>query len=113
MIGFQVSLNGKQVCTAAVGETGVLTAMVTWVVRSAPDVAEPSELSFAVGGLNGDAHLEWPVPRKLQVGDEVVIKIVTTEAPDLPSCTKRDDKALAEAQERKYYERLKAKYEGS
>ena len=112
MIGFRMSLNGKHLCTAAVGETGVLSAMVTSVSRSASGVTEPADLSFAVGGLSGEEQVEWAVPHKLQVGDEVFIKIVTTEAPDPPARTQRDDRALVEAEERKYYERLKAKYEG-
>jgi hypothetical protein len=112
MLGFQVSLNGKQFCTAAVGETGVLNAMVTWVSRSAPGVLEPSDLRVQVGGLNGGEQMEWAVPRNLQIGDEVFIKVVITEAPDPPTRTQRDDRALVEAEERNYYERLKAKYEG-
>ena len=84
MIAFQVSLNGKKLC-----------------------------MSLAIGGLTGDQHFEWDVPRELQVGDEVLIKIVATEAPDPPSRTKRDDKSFAEAEERKYYDHLKAKHESN
>ena len=111
MIGFEVSLNGKRLCTAAAGEKGVLTAMVSWVLRTAEGVTQPSELRLEVGGLADDAHLRWPSPRKLDVGDEVVVKIVETTRPDPPARVERDDRTFVEAEERKYYERLKAKYE--
>jgi hypothetical protein len=113
MIGFKVSLNGKRLYTAAAGARGVMTACVTWVFREAPGVRNRSDLSLQVGGLAKDAHLNWASPRKLKVGDKVVVTIVDTKKPDPPSRTKRDDAALVEASERQYYERLKAKYEPS
>ena len=112
MIGFEVTLNGQRLCTASAGETGVLTAAVTWVLRTAPGVKEPSDLRLEVGGLAKGAHLHWPAPRKLSVGDEVLVRIVETTHPDPPAETARNDRAFVEAEERKYYERLKLKYEG-
>jgi hypothetical protein len=111
MIGFRISLNGKRLHTAAAGERGVLTACVTWVFREAPGVRNRSDLTLEVGGLAKDAHLDWPSPRKLKVGDRVMVTVVDTIRPDPPSRTRRDDPALVEASERRYYERLKAKYE--
>jgi hypothetical protein len=112
MIGFEVDLNGTRLCTASAGETGVLSAIVTWVQRSAPGVPEPSELSLAVGGLAKGTQLEWVSQRKLAVGDEVLVKIVETATPDPPVHTRTVDRAADEADERKYYERLRLKYEG-
>jgi len=111
MIAFEVTLNGQRLCTASAGETGVLTAAVTWVMRAAPGVTEPCDLRLEVGGLANDAHLRWPTPHKLAVGDEVVVKILEAAHSDPPSRTERDDQAFVEAEERKYYERLKLKYE--
>jgi hypothetical protein len=111
MIGFEVALNGQRLCTASAGETGVLSAAVTWVLRTAPGVKEPSDLRLEIGGLAKEAHLHWPAPRKLAVGDEVLVKIVETSRPDPPARTDRDDRAFVESEERKYYERLKLKYE--
>ena len=113
MIGFEVSLNGKRLYTAAAGKRGVLTACVLWVLREAPGVTTPSDLRLNVGGLSKDAHLTWPSPRKLKVGDNVAVRIVETKRPDAPSRAKRDDAGLVEASERRYYQRLKAKYEPS
>lgn len=110
-LGFEVAVNGVRLCTASAGETGVLSAIVTWVQRSAPGVPEPSDLSLAVGGLAEDTHLDW-TRRKLAVGDEVLVKIVETDQPDPPVHTRRIDRAADDADERKYYERLKLKYDG-
>jgi hypothetical protein len=111
MIGFDVFLNSERLYTAGVGEAGVMTACVTWVLRTAPGVSSPSELTLNVGGMSHDAHHHWPAPRHLKVGDEVTVRILETAHPDPPSSTKRDDAALVEREERKYYRRLKAKYE--
>ena len=110
-LGFEVAVNGARLCTASAGETGVLSAIVTWVQRSAPDVPEPSELSLAIGGLANDTHLDW-ARRKLAVGDEVFVKIVETDHPDPPVHERRSDHAADVAQDRKYYERLRLKYDG-
>ena len=110
MIGFEVHLNGERLYTAGVGETGVMTAGVTWAVRTVRGVASPSELTLEVGGMSADEHLNWASPRMLRVGDQVVLNVVDAATPDPPSRTHRDDVALVEAGERKYYERLRAKY---
>ena len=111
MIGFEVTLNGQRLCTASAGETGVLSACVTWVMRAAPGMEESSDLRLEIGGLAKDAHLRWAASPQLAVGDEVLVRIVETSNPDPPVRTDRDDKAFVEAEERKYYERLKPKYE--
>jgi len=111
MIGFEVTLNGKRLCTAATGDTGVLTAIVTWVLRDVEGVKEPSDLRLEVGGLANGVHLHWPSP-KLAVGDEVLVRVVETKQADPPTRVDRDDRAFVASEERKYYERLKAKYEG-
>jgi len=104
MIGLEIILNGTRVCLAGAGE-GVLSATVS-------SVPKRKELELEIGGLVDDAHLKWPAPRSLAIGDEVIVRIVDTVQPDPPNSMVRDDRALAEASERKYYERLKSKYEG-
>src|SRR5260221_8434488 len=105
MIGFEVLLNGTRLCTAAAGDDGVLTAIVT-------SVGKRRELTLTIGGLVEDAHLNWPVRKNLAIGDEVTVRVVQTDHPDTPDRTERDDLALVEEGERRYYERLKRKYEG-
>jgi hypothetical protein len=75
-------------------------------------VAKRAELKLEIGGLLDNAHLAWVTPPRLTIGDEITIRIVETEQPDPASSIKRDDPKLGEDGERKYYERLKNKYEG-
>lgn len=104
MIGFEVILNGTRICTAGAGDDGTLSAIVSFVgIRN--------ELELEIGGLVDEAHLNWAVPRELAVGDEITVRVVHTDLPDPPTRSRRDDRALVEAGERKYYERLKQKYE--
>ena len=83
MIAFDVDINGREVCLAAIGEKGVLSAMVTWVVPSSGP-AEPaaSETTLHVGGLAGSRHYTWIPFQQLKVGDVVSIKIVEVSAAD-------------------------------
>jgi hypothetical protein len=106
MICFEVILNGRRLCTAGAGDDGVLTATVT-------SVGKRRELELAIGGLVADAHLKWPSPSSLAVGDEIIVRVVETGQPDPPATTHRDDREIVEAGEREYYERLKRKYDGT
>jgi D-lyxose ketol-isomerase len=97
MIAFELYLNGKKLCTAGVGNDGVLSAHVTWVRRTGertrsrkPNSAE-EQLTMDVGGLvcPADEHVRWHEDQAVQVGDEVRIKIVETNRVDRPSARKR------------------------
>ena len=86
MIALQVTHNGQPVCTAGIGDLGVITTHVCWVHSlnyrhepgGPPD--EHTDLSLGVGGLHTptDEHRGWDVP-DLQVGDTVTIQVVETE----------------------------------
>ena len=112
MLSFEVSLNGQPLCTAGVGDAGVLTAIVSAVLRGAGSGAGETELTLSVGGLAAGEHRWWPGAEVLAVGDEVVIRVVESAAPDAPARVQRADPAGDAVRERAYYERLRAKYEG-
>jgi hypothetical protein len=84
MIGLEVHLNGQPVCLAAVGDDGVLTAMVTWVAQPAdqPSLIERKPLTLHVGGLAGRRNYTWIPFQELKVGDVVEVKIVGVESAD-------------------------------
>ena len=117
MIAFDVYLNGRKLYRAGVKGKGVLNAIVTWVSYSgrpaerARRLGQPlSEMRLQVGGLATDTDSSWP-DRKLKVGDRVAIKIVAANVFDTPSREEPRDSKIAEEAERKYYLRLKRKYE--
>src|SRR5882724_9517790 len=97
MRAFEVSLNGKRVCVAGVGDHGVLTAMVEYVLR--PD---GKEMSLEVGGLitPQKEHVRW-IRQDLEMGDEVRVKLVESGTADVAIKRHRDDpKKSVEAQKR-------------
>lgn len=113
MIGFEIWLNGERICTAGIDQIGSLNAIVTWAKRS--DSTSDEELKLYLGGLacdpeGNDIYLKW-LYRNLQINDEIKIKIVKTEQVDKPVIEKRELASFVEEQQRKYYEKLKQKYE--
>ena len=105
MIGFEVVLNGAPLCVTGAGEDGALSVIVS-------SVSSRRELTLHIGGLTDEAHLSWPVPRDLVVGDEVTVRVVEHQAPDPPVTTLRADNELLETAERAEYERLRKKFKG-
>jgi hypothetical protein len=114
MITFEVSLNGSRICTAGVGDLGVLTTTVSWVRRESSD-ANPSdiveELTLQVGGLIASTkeHVRW-TDGSVAAGDEVIIRIVDQESADFPTERRHTDpKKDIEAQER-YVEQMARRF---
>jgi alpha/beta superfamily hydrolase len=111
MIAFEVFINGKKTATAGVGELGVLSAILSWVRRQDES---SDELTFELGGLitTGEQkeHLRW-LSEQLSVGDQVLVRIVDSDVIDSPKEREVTSSERDEFLERKYYERLKEKYE--
>jgi hypothetical protein len=103
---FEVRLNGERLTAAGV-ESGVLSAVLSGVITP----TAPPELSLEVAGLTGDTHMYWAEP-KVRVGDHIDIRIVDADTVDAPVRERRESPEQMEQAERRYYERLKAKYEG-
>ena len=122
MIAFDVFLNRKKLARAGVGSDGVLTAITTWVRRRAPERRgkRPQwdrDLSFSLSGYrsaNGDVgeHFKWE-DRKLKPGDVLTIKVITAAHVDEPRRRSAEDPELVERSQRRYYQRLKRKFEKS
>jgi len=109
MIGLEVRLNGKLLCTAG-HEDGNVTASIELIGWRRPNGKRaPSWLR--VFGVRDFVNLDWPGSDSLAAGDEIQIRIVEPVTPDEPSRNKRKDADAEEAQERLTYEWLKRKYE--
>lgn len=92
MICFEISINGKLVCTAGIGELGILSAILTWVKRDpnrCPDGMSEDEwckeeLCFDVRGAVGHEiereRLQW-IDQAIQVGDKITIQIENKSEP--------------------------------
>ena len=94
MICFDVYVNGKKLCRAGVGATGVLTAIVNWVgIPAGPSPSGPRrarrEARLHVGGLwhpepDENEHLLWH-DHKLGVGDRITVRLVEAAVVDPPT----------------------------
>ena len=95
MICFEVRLNGQLLCTAGVGNAGVLNTILAWVKRQPEACLDDEikeewckeELDLSVGGITNNGskseHLQW-LSRRLKAGDEVLVKVVERTGCDLP-----------------------------
>jgi hypothetical protein len=106
-LGFQVQVNGETPVRAGDESVSVLTAIISYV-------ASTKGIELAIGGLiAGESskreHVEW-LQRELAVGDRIVLTIVESADVD-PPVRRREDPGPSEEQERRYYERLKARFE--
>lgn len=115
MIALEVFLNRKRLARAGVGTDGVLTAMTTWVRRPGTGGRlGRGKLSFSLNGFRRAGgvgeHFTW-VNRKLEPGDVLTIKVIRAAKVDEPRQRAAEDPALVERQQKRYYRRLKEKFE--
>lgn len=105
MRAFEISLNGKKLCVAGIGDSGVLSAIVNWVARE-----NTGDLFLDVGGLitPPDEHVSWIRQKRLQVGNRVQIKVIEAISVDRPKGRKRPDSGQL-LRARKLYVRRMAK----
>ena len=74
-----------------------------------------NNVDLRVGGLlhygkHDYEHLNW-IKRSLEIGDEILIRVVETSALTEPVCKRREDPNLVKNARREYYENLKQEYE--
>ena len=118
MICFQIEINDEKVCTAGIGEFGVLTATLAWVRnRDQPtqDAQDTTGIALNVGGLTdrgsgSDEFVEW-IRRKLSVGDEIRLTILRDVDYDEPSERNQRDSIEQAEKAREYYEQMKLESE--
>lgn len=117
-------LNGQVLCTAGVGELGVLTAIVSWVRRNSALCPEgvnkeewsAEELNLSVGGSSalgehGHEFLDWIKEQALKVGDEMTIRILDQSKCDVPFRRRRESSDFVKEKKREYLETLKKEFE--
>lgn len=118
MIGFEVIVNGTNVCKAGIGAPGDMRVNAIWVLRHSQEdlTGTPGTADESVGlEISGQAYAiaeihSWPYTN-LKTGDEVVIRVVDRESFDPPVGRMVIDRAKAERHQRELYEWLKRKFE--
>ena len=114
MIAFEIHLNGKKLCTAGVGDLGILTTNLAWRGCQAHKKGGPSVseyLRLDVGGLaHSGEHLRW-LDREIRRGDVVSIKVVEVGSADKARERERLNPA-ADLRRQKRFVRRMAKHLG-
>ena len=95
MIALRIVHNGKEVCTAGVGNDGMIGMSMHWVrrtgARAHPEAedGEEVELGFHVGGIHAPSnhHHNWDTP-ELRIGDTVTVTLIETDQIDPPDDTR-------------------------
>jgi hypothetical protein len=88
MIAFEVYLNGEKLCTAGLGDLGVVSAILGWRgTQPYKDGTAPEgpALDFSVRDLTSPAaeHVEWAHP-EVHLNDEIRIRLVESTLVDEP-----------------------------
>jgi hypothetical protein len=97
MLCFEVWRNDQKLVTAGLSDTGVLSFMLTWVGKEsdASSVASASAgiipgLRCNVGGIDsapdpsGDKSVDWYETEELKIGDELRVRLNSSDKPDPP-----------------------------
>lgn len=109
MRAFDVSLNGKKLCRAGIGDDGVLTTIVNWVARKSV-----GDLFLEVGGLVSkvDEHISWVSQKPLQVGDTIQVIVVEAKSVDEPTKKQRPSEAALLKARKRYVRRWQSNSAG-
>ena len=91
MLCFEVWRNDEKLATAGLGETGVLSFILTWVghepnasANAATTTGNIPGLTCRVGGLEGMTHFEWLTTDNLSIGDELRVRLISSPTSDPP-----------------------------
>jgi hypothetical protein len=87
MLALEIYINGQKKVTAGFADGGVVTAIVSCVVRGGEDHGLPNkEANLHVGGLDSERRelVDWLPKSGLAVGDQVLLRIVDASNVDVP-----------------------------
>lgn len=95
MLGFEIWKNGKKLAVTGLTDRGAMSLMLTWVGKevgassSATGGAEIDGLDLRVGGIDSsdpssEQSVEWIEDNALRLGDDIQIKLVSTQDVDAP-----------------------------
>jgi hypothetical protein len=119
MSAFEIKINGERIVTAGVGrqweeKSGIVSVLIDCVRRDTDesDGEEQEAITLSVRGLTKDSgrvnNLHW-LTQRLQLADEICIKIVEPQNIDEPEKQEQDSE-FVEQQRRRYFESLKIRY---
>lgn len=106
MSAFEIYVNDRHLCTAALQRDGALTAMVTFFRGVGPKGRRIEETKLSVVGFISDSEtfLDW-LPRGVDFDGEVKIVFTSKKRGDAPKARRRESKTVREQQEKDYIEK--------
>lgn len=106
MRAFEVHLNGKRLCVAGIGDSGVLNAMIDHV-----SIRDRNECYLRVGGLISPVHehVRWN-GKRLKTGDEVRVRIIEATSVDTPDDRTRQDPQEDVKRQKRYVREMARKF---
>jgi hypothetical protein len=99
MIAFEITINGKKFLVAGIDDWDSIHTNIMALRESSDD--DTDFFDIKVGGLAKEVeegkleHVRWPATN-LNVGDEVIIRIIETDNADEPIKRYRSDKTVQE-----------------
>jgi hypothetical protein len=84
MIAFEIYVNDHHLCRAGIGDSGVLSAIVTWAATTTSTGTRNESLFLNLGGLINPErkHVSWIEQKGLAVGDKIQVNIVEADLVD-------------------------------
>jgi hypothetical protein len=84
MLAFEIYLNDQKLCRAGIGNSGVLSAIVTWAAATMATGTRNESLFLNMGGLiNPEGErASWINQKPLAIGDKIQINIVEADSVD-------------------------------
>jgi hypothetical protein len=106
IFGFQVSINGKEICRAGFENENSIVTCILDSVRREKDSSE--KLNILISGLNSDTHqhADW-FRNKLEEGDKISIEIISNNFDTPISISKAYSEKDILTQKLKSYHKLK------
>jgi|SRR5579863_1981209 hypothetical protein len=91
MLCFEVWRNDEKLVTAGLSDEGVVSFILSWVGKepNASSIAAASTgtipgMACSVGGMEGRTHFDWYETEELKIGDELRVRLISSDAPDPP-----------------------------
>jgi len=84
MLAFEIYLNDQKLCRARIGNSGVLSAIVTWAAATMATGTRNESLFLNMGELiNPEGErASWINQKPLAIGDKIQINIVEADSVD-------------------------------
>jgi len=95
LLAFEIYKNGRKIALAGLEDSGAVSLMLTWIGKG-PGASRKAAQGFAIDGLDlrvggidtsdpaGKQSIEWIDDAAFALGDELHIRLVSTEAVDTP-----------------------------